>query len=109
MSHLKKIIHLIEKTGDRAIILEEGEPAYVILPFREYEKLFGEDGNPATEVRQNQEVRQKISENTGTVKVPQTKNPFSDQRPRPIQPQPPKAPQTSGENPPEEKAEAEKD
>ena len=35
-----KIIELIKKTGDTCVVLDaSGEPAYVVLPFRVYERL----------------------------------------------------------------------
>ena len=37
---LEKIIAFIKRTGDRCIVLDhEGNPAYVILPLNEYERL----------------------------------------------------------------------
>lgn len=37
---LKKIINLIEKTGDRCVVVDqEGNPAFVIMSFSAYEKL----------------------------------------------------------------------
>ena len=40
MPNLQKIINLIKKTGDKAIILDEnGEPSYVIMTLFDYERL----------------------------------------------------------------------
>lgn len=38
---LSKIKKFIKKDGDKFIVLENGEPALVVLSFREYEKLLG--------------------------------------------------------------------
>ncbi|MDD5110427.1 MAG: hypothetical protein PHI63_04395 [Patescibacteria group bacterium] len=37
---LEKIIALVQRTGDRCIVVDAaGNPAYVILPFEEYERI----------------------------------------------------------------------
>ena len=37
---LKKIINLVKKAGDKCVVLdEEGNPAYVIMSFQDYERL----------------------------------------------------------------------
>jgi len=36
---LEKIIKLIQKTGDKIIVLNEGEPNLVMMSFKDYEKL----------------------------------------------------------------------
>lgn len=39
---IKKIIGLINKTGDNCVVLDEtGNPAYVIMPFSRYESMIG--------------------------------------------------------------------
>ncbi|MDO8560330.1 MAG: hypothetical protein Q7S23_04860 [bacterium] len=44
---LEKIIAFIKRTGDRCIVLDhEGNPAYVILPLNEYERMA--ERRPAT-------------------------------------------------------------
>lgn len=41
---IKKIINLIEKTGDRCVVVDkEGDPAYVILSFSAYEKIINNE------------------------------------------------------------------
>jgi len=43
--NLNKIIKLIKKTGDKVIILNEGEPVLVMMGFKDYEKMvFGKSG-----------------------------------------------------------------
>jgi len=37
--NLKKVIQLIEKTGDKCVILGENQPPFVIMNFNDYEKL----------------------------------------------------------------------
>lgn len=37
--NLNKIISLIKRTGDKIIVLNEGEPALAIMSFKDYEKL----------------------------------------------------------------------
>ncbi|MFA5047911.1 MAG: hypothetical protein WC516_02610 [Patescibacteria group bacterium] len=40
MENLKKIVNLLKKTGDKAIILDEnGDPSYVIMTLGDYEGL----------------------------------------------------------------------
>ncbi|MFA5029676.1 MAG: hypothetical protein WC518_02900 [Patescibacteria group bacterium] len=40
MEGLKKIVNLIKKTGDKAIILDQnGDPAYVLMTIFDYERL----------------------------------------------------------------------
>ncbi|TSC95667.1 MAG: hypothetical protein Athens101410_423 [Parcubacteria group bacterium Athens1014_10] len=36
---LDKIIKLIQRTGDKIIVVNEGEPCLVMMGFKEYEKL----------------------------------------------------------------------
>lgn len=39
-SSFSKILDLVNKTGDTCVVLDaSGEPAYVVLPFRVYERL----------------------------------------------------------------------
>ncbi len=37
--NLNKILNLIKKTGDKVIILNEGEPVLVMMGFKDYEKM----------------------------------------------------------------------
>ena len=37
--NLNKIINLIKKTGDKIIVLNEGEPSLVMMSFKDYENL----------------------------------------------------------------------
>lgn len=53
MNALKKITGLVRLTGDKFIVIDEGEPAYVVVPFQEYEQLMTE--------RKNDQVVQYIS------------------------------------------------
>lgn len=47
MKHLDRILALIKKTGDRCIILDhEGNPAFVLSSFDEYERLITTGGDP---------------------------------------------------------------
>ncbi|MEI6288296.1 MAG: hypothetical protein WCP18_01765 [bacterium] len=40
MANLQKIVNLIKKTGDKAIVLDSsGEPSYVIMTLSDYERL----------------------------------------------------------------------
>lgn len=41
---LEKIIKLIQKTGDKIIVLNEGEPNLVMMSFKDYEKLVFNNG-----------------------------------------------------------------
>ena len=44
MSSLKKLLNLIEKTGDKAIVVDEnGNPKYVIMDIFDYENLVNPD------------------------------------------------------------------
>ena len=36
---LQHVIDLIEKTGDKAVVLEKGRPAYVVIRLKDYEEL----------------------------------------------------------------------
>lgn len=38
-SQLNKIIDLIRKTGDKCVVLGKGNEAYVLMAFKDYEKL----------------------------------------------------------------------
>lgn len=42
---LAKIKNLIRQTGEKFIVLENGEPELVIMPFSEYMKLAGRSSN----------------------------------------------------------------
>ncbi len=40
MSNLQKVVDLINKTGDKAIVLDQnGDPNYVLMAFSDYEQL----------------------------------------------------------------------
>jgi hypothetical protein len=57
---LEKIIELIKKTGDSAIVLSAtGEPAYVISPFSKYERLVS--GQPDIAGLTEDELLEKIN------------------------------------------------
>ena len=36
---LSKIVKIIKKTGDKIVVLSEGEPSLVMMSFKDYEKL----------------------------------------------------------------------
>lgn len=38
-NQLQQVIDLIEKTGDKAVVLEQGRPAYVVMRLKDYEEL----------------------------------------------------------------------
>ncbi len=44
---LNRIVRLLKKTGDRAIVMPEGEEPYVIMSFDAYEKLVARDQETA--------------------------------------------------------------
>jgi PHD/YefM family antitoxin component YafN of YafNO toxin-antitoxin module len=47
MKSLDKIIALVKKTGDRCIVLDtDGEPAFVLTSFDDYERLMTGGGDP---------------------------------------------------------------
>ena len=39
MNNFNKILDIMRKTGDKFIIVENGEPMYVIAPFAEYDRM----------------------------------------------------------------------
>lgn len=42
VNSIKKITGLVRLTGDKFIVIDEGEPAFVVLPFTEYESMIKE-------------------------------------------------------------------
>lgn len=57
---MEKVINLIKRTGDKCIILDsDGEPEYVAMSFRDYEKLIL--GNPDIGKLSEEEMLEKIN------------------------------------------------
>lgn len=88
-NQLQSVIELIEKTGDKAIVLEKGKPAYVMMRLKDYEGLIlgkaGVRGLTEEELldKINREIaiwkssQEKIKELEGDYDLPLKKSRFS--------------------------------
>lgn len=74
---IKKIINLIEKTGDRCIVVDkDGDPAYVILSFSAYEKIIEGKGDVSN--LSEEELLEKINRDVATWKESQNEAKLQD-------------------------------
>ena len=69
---IKKLINLIEKTGDRCVVVDtQGNPEFVIMSFSAYEKVI--DGNHNIKDLSEEELLEKINCEVATWRESQNK------------------------------------
>lgn len=77
---MEKIIKLIQKTGDKCIILDsQGNPAYVAMSFADYEKLIL--SNPGVKGLTEDELLEKINRDIALWRASQQGDKLADWQP----------------------------